>query len=193
MARYIGPKLKKRQRFGLATEGESIRRKNPRTPRQSDYAQRLIQKQKLKFIYGVMEKQMKRYAREAFEGAGETPIELLRRLETRLDNVVYRLGLGKTREHSRQLVSHGHILVDEKKLDIPSYRVMPGQTINVQAKLLRKPRFSEQVELNRKEISVLGFLEYKKDGGRLLSVPSETDLPKDIDMAKVLEFYRRVI
>jgi small subunit ribosomal protein S4 len=193
MGRYIGPKMKKRRRLGLATEGESIRKKDQRTARLSAYGERLLQKQRLKFIYGVMERQMKRYAREALKGTGNPQIELLRRLETRLDNIAYRLGFGKTREQARQTVNHGHIVVDGRKVDIASYEVKPGQTIGLAAKVLKRANFLEQVKNNRKEGTVLGFLEYGENQGRLLSVPSENDLPKNVEMNQVLEFYRRII
>lgn len=193
MARYLGPKLRKRQRFGLAPESASIRRKNQRPPKMSDYGERLFQKQKLKFIYGIMEKQMQRYAKESFKGEGDSQIKLLQRLEMRLDNIVYRLGIGKTREQARQIVNHGHILIDDNKVTIPSYKVKVGQVITLNPKMSKKHGVLEKIEENRKEIENIGFLEYQKDGGRFLSIPSEKELPKDVDMAKVVEFYSRII
>lgn len=193
MARYIGPKLKKRQRFGLASEEESIRRRNLRPKRKSDYGLILEEKQKLKFIYGIMEKQMRRYAEEAFASRKDPQLELLRRVEMRLDNVVFRLGLAKTREQARQLVNHGHILVDGKKLDIPSYKLKSGQLISLKEKILKNRVFKEQIEINRKNSEAATFLLFSNDGGRFLDAPSQKELPQNVDMAKVMEFYHKIL
>lgn len=193
MARYLGPKLKKRQRFGLAGEGESIRRRRPVRRKKSDYGERLEQKQKLKFIYGLMEKQMKRYVAEAFEAQGDPRVAVMQRLEVRLDNIVFRLGLAKTREQARQLVTHGHILVDDQKLDIPSYKMEPGQKIVVKKKILSSQKFREEIEVNRKAGVAFGHLEYAKDGGRFLALPKDSDLPQDVDISQVLEFYHNIL
>ncbi|MEI6529624.1 MAG: 30S ribosomal protein S4 [Candidatus Falkowbacteria bacterium] len=193
MARYIGPKLKKRQRFGLASEEESIRRRNLRPKRKSDYGLILEEKQKLKFIYGIMEKQMRRYAEEAFASRKDPQLELLRRVEMRLDNVVFRLGLAKTREQARQLVNHGHILVDGKKLDIPSYKMKTGQIISLKEKILKNRVFKEQIESNRKNAEAATFLLFSNDGGRFLDAPNQKELPQNVDMAKVMEFYHKIL
>ncbi|MFA5131453.1 MAG: 30S ribosomal protein S4 [Patescibacteria group bacterium] len=193
MARYIGPKLRKSQEFGLAPATASIRRQGLKPKRKSDYGLILVEKQKLKFIYGIMEKQMRRYAKEAFAGQKDPQIELLRRVEMRLDNIVFRLGLARTREQARQLVTHGHILVDGRKLDIPSYKLKSGQNVNLNAKILKNRIFREAIALNRKNSEVATFLLFMPDGGRFLDEPSPAELPKNIDMAKVLEFYHRII
>ncbi len=193
MARYLGPKVKLRQKFGLAAAGETRRRQNQRPKKRSDYGERLLQKQKLKFIYGIMERQMQRYAREAFKSSGEAPVVLMQRLETRLDNIVYRLGLGRTREQARQLVTHGHILVDGKKLDIPSYKVEPGQTIAFKPKTAKKNRIVEEIKNNRQAGVALGHLQLDESGGRLLHLPKPADLPQDVDIAQVLEFYHNIV
>ncbi len=193
MGRNLKTTLKQRQRFGLASESESIRRRNQIKPRKSAYGERLEQKQKLKFIYGIMERQMKRYAREAFNGQGDAQVELLRKLETRLDNVVYRLGFGKTREQARQLVNHGHILVDGKKVDIPSYSLKQGQTISLRAKTLSSKIFSSQIEINRKDMTPVSYLEYQTNAGRFLSLPTQIDFAQNVDISKVLEFYRKLL
>jgi len=193
MGRYIGPKLKKRQRFGLAGEEESIRRKNVKPRRKSDYGLILEEKQKLKFIYGIMEKQMRRYAQEAFSSHKDPQVELLRRVEVRLDNIVYRLGLAKTREQARQLVNHGHVLVDGKKLDIPSYKLKSGQVVALKPKILKNRIFGEGIEANRKSSEPATFLLFTPDGGRFLDAPSPSELPQNVDMAKVLEFYHKIL
>ena len=193
MARYPKTTLRNRQRFGLAAESESIRRRNQIKPRKSAYGERLEQKQKLKFIYGVAERQMKRYAKEAFNSKNDPQIDLLQKLETRLDNVVYRLGFGKTREQARQLVNHGHVLVDNEKVDIPSYLLKPGQEISLRSKSLKNKAISEQIEANRKELSPVGYLEYKVSAGRFLSQPGKIDLANNVDISKVLESYHNLV
>ncbi len=193
MARYIGPKLRKRQQFGLASADESIRRKNVRPKRKSDYGLILEEKQKLKFIYGIMEKQMRRYAEEAFKSRKDPQVELLQRVETRLDNVVYRLGLARTREQARQFVNHGHILVDGKKLDIPSYKLKSGQTVSLRDRIFKNRMFKEQIVENRNNAEAATFLLFTDDGGRFLDAPKAGELPKNIDMAKVMEFYHKIL
>lgn len=193
MGRYTGPKLRKRQEFGLADESASIRRRGVRQARKSDYGLILVEKQKLKFIYGIMERQMRRYAQESITSKNDAQIELLQRLESRLDNVVYRLGLAKTREQARQLVNHGHILVDNKKVDIPSYCLKAGQSISVIEKTFRKQIFKDLVESVRKDIERPGFLLFEKTGGRFLNAPQLLDLPQNVDVAKVLQFYHKTL
>ena len=193
MARYIGPKVRLRQKFGLAGPEASVRRKNVRPPKKTDYGIRLEQKQKLKFIYGVLERQMSRYAKEAFAGKSDPQSALLQRLEARLDNLVFRLGLSKTREQARQLVSHGHILVDGKKLDIPSYRVLPGQIITLHDKVLKKAKLMTEIAKLKQELVPLGHLEYSPTGGRVLHAPSPKELPKEVDISQVMEFYHQTL
>lgn len=143
MARYTGPTEKISRRFGVPLFGPSkvLERRaygpgqhGPRGGRrrkQSDYAIALAEKQKLRFQYGIMEKQFRRYFAEAQHRRGVTGIILLELLEMRLDNLVYRFGLGLTRRASRQFVNHGHILVNGAKVDIPSYQCKPGDVISV--------------------------------------------------------------
>lgn len=193
MGKYTGPKLRKRQQFGLADESASIRRRGVRKARKSDYGLILEEKQKLKFIYGIMEGQMRRYVLAAFTSKKDAPTELLQKLESRLDNVVYRLGLAKTREQARQLVNHGHILVDDKRVDIPSYGLKAGQIISITEKTFKKQTFKDLIEQTRKDLESLGFILPDKTGGRFLNVPQSSDLPKNVDMAKVLEFYHKTL
>jgi small subunit ribosomal protein S4 len=139
----IGPKYKIAKRLGAAvfektqtqkfalSEARTVRTKTRRSGMMSDYKRQLIEKQKMRFSYGVSEKQLSRYVHDAF-GEGHQPIaQLIARLESRLDNVVYRLGLAKTRRLARQLVSHGHICINGRRLNIPSHRVAVGDVISV--------------------------------------------------------------
>ena len=140
-----------------------------------------------------MEGQMKRYVREAFNSQGDPQLELLKKLEMRLDNVAYRLGYGKTRSQARQLVNHGHVLVNDKKVDIPSYLLKIGQTISLRKKTLNKRNFSETIENNRKTLTSVSYLDYKKDSGVFVSLPAKDDLAQNVDISKVMEFYRNII
>src|SRR5438093_7201367 len=137
MARYTGPKTKISRRFGVAIFGpsKSLERKNygpgmhgPKGSRrkQSDYAIALAEKQKLRYQYGLLERQFRRYFKTALTRRGVTGETLLQLLETRLDNIVFRLGFANSRSGARQLVSHGHVQVNGKKVDISSYNVKPG-------------------------------------------------------------------
>lgn len=193
MGRLTKITLRKRQKYGLAPESASIRRKNIRKPRLSAYGERLEQKQKLKLLYGVMEHQMTRYVKEAFNSQEDVQIQLMRRLENRLDNVVYRLGFAKTREQARQLVNHGHVLVDEQKVDIASYNVKQGQVITLRPKTLNKRFFAELLEANRKALTPVSFLSFEPNGGKVLSQPTPNDFEQSVDISKVLEFYRQKI
>lgn len=185
--------LKKRQSLGLASKEDSIRRRNEIKKRKSAYGERLEQKQKLKIIYGIMEHQMTRYVREAFNSQEDPQLELMRKLESRLDNVVYRLGFAKTREQARQMVNHGHILVDGHKVDIPSYSLKQGQTISLKSKMAAKQSFLESIKKNRQDISQVSYLEYSDTSGRVLNTPQPTDFVQNVELPKVLEFYRKMV
>ena len=145
MARYTGPMTKKSRRLGVDLVGEDKAfEKRPYAPgqhgrtriKESEYRNQLQEKQKARFTYGVMEKQFRRYYEEAVRRPGKTGDNLLQILESRLDNVVYRAGLARTRRQARQLVTHGHFLVNNKKVDIPSYRVSQYDIIDVRPKSL---------------------------------------------------------
>lgn len=193
MARYIKVKLKTLQKYGLAPTEASIRRRNIAQTRKSAYGERLDQKQKLKIIYGVMEGQMKRYVREAFNSQGDPQLELLRKLEMRLDNISFRLGYGKTRSQARQLVNHGHVLVNNKRVDIPSYLLKIGETVSLRKKTINKRDFSETIINNQKALIPVSYLYYKKDYGVFVSLPAKSDLTQNVDISKVMEFYRNII
>src|ERR1700760_4578155 len=142
MARYTGPATRKSRRLGVdLVGGDQSFEKRPYPPGQhgrarvkdSEYRTQLQEKQKARFTYGVMEKQFRRYYEEAVRRPGKTGENLLVILESRLDNVVYRAGLSKSRDMARQLVSHGHITVNGQKVDIPSYRVSPSDIVEVRS------------------------------------------------------------
>ncbi|MDO3651386.1 30S ribosomal protein S4, partial [Nocardia mangyaensis] len=170
MGRYLGPLTKVSRRLGVFIGGDldSFQKRNfppgqhgrvQGRKKLSDYGIRLQEKQKLKFLYGgLRERQFRRYFEEASKKAGNTGTVLLQLLERRLDNVVYRLGFAKTRQQARQLVKHGHFLVNGKKVDIPSYRVDAGDIIEVREKSKKLAIFKENLE-NRDPRSIPKWLE----------------------------------
>ena len=150
MARYTGPITKKSRRLGVDLVGfDKAYERRPYPPgqhgrgrqKESEYRLQLHEKQKARYTYGILEKQFRRYYEEANRTQGKTGEALLQILESRLDNVVYRAGLARTRRHARQLVVHGHFLVNGQKVDVPSYRVAPHDVIDVRPKSLEMTPF----------------------------------------------------
>lgn len=199
MARYTGPKdrLSRREGVDLFGKGAKLTRlavppgvHGPQGKRgSSQYGQQLREKQKVKRIYGILEKQFKNYVTEALRTKGNTGEKLLSLLEKRLDNVVYRLGFAPNRIASRQLVSHNHVLIDAKKLNIPSYRVRIGQTIGLDAKAINIP-FVKTL-LADKNQKMPAWLERKAAVGRMVKEPSREDVVEPISEHDIVEFYSR--
>ncbi len=206
MARYIGPKCKLSRREGtdlyLKSGIRPLESKcNLETPpgmqgakrgRPSDYAMQLREKQKLRRMYGVLEKQFRNYYKAAAATKGATGENLLSMLEQRLDNVVYRMGFGSTRAEARQLVSHKSIMVDGKIVNIASYQVKPNQTISIREKAKKQARISDSMELHAQR-GLPGWLEVdaKKFEGVFKSVPDRADLPAEINESLVVELYSK--
>lgn len=199
MARYTGPKHRISRREGVNLTGTTSatlqRRLNVppggigRRRRMSEYGLRLRAKQRVKRQYGVLERQFRRYVEEARRMAGPTGENLLQLLERRLDNVVYRLGFARTRPMARQLVSHGHVLVNEKKLNIPSAQVRPGDVVKLGPKALQIPVVQEELESGR---TVVPPWLAREDGvGRVVGLPRREDVEPDIREDLVIEFYSR--
>ncbi len=202
MARYTGPKCRKCRRYGVSLCGKArcaiIRRQNPPGPRPlrrrkiSDRGLQLIEKQKVRYAYGIMEKQFNRYYKRAAQRDGVTGENLMLMLEERLDNVVFRLGFGSTRAQARQLVNHGLVAVDGKKLDIPSAHVSLGQEISLTARGAR----SEYAKILKIEIAgrdVPGWLEIDREAlkGRMMSRPGPGDYDAHFNPSAVVEWYSR--
>lgn len=160
--------------------------------RPSDYAMQLREKQKLRRMYGVLEKQFRNYYKAAASTKGATGENLLSMLEQRLDNVVYRMGFGSTRAEARQLVSHKSILVDGKIVNIASYQVKPNQTISIREKARKQARISDSMELHAQR-GLPAWLEVdnKKYEGVFKSVPDRADLPAEINESLVVELYSK--
>ncbi len=202
MARYIGPKCRKCRRYGASLCGSAkcaiIRRPNPPGPRAlrrrkiSDRGQQLIEKQKVRFAYGIMETQFQRYYKRAAARPGVTGNNLMQQLEERLDNVVFRAGFGRTRAQARQLVNHGLIAVDGKKLSIPSARVKLGQEISLTERGARSEYGKILVEEIRSR-DVPGWLEIDRAAlkARMASVPGPGDWDTIFNPNAVVEYYSR--
>jgi small subunit ribosomal protein S4 len=202
--RYTGPKAKLMRRFGLtlapSPKYQRILAKRPNPPGQHGgrrrnkvgaYGSRLTEKQKLRAFYGIAERQMQRYVDEALRRQGPTGTNLLRILETRLDAVVYRLGLAPTIWAARQVVGHGHILVDGKRVDIPSYQVRPGQTVSLTERMKRSRQIAVWAE--RGGIVPPPYLELDRDSGagKLVRLPERDEIPVPVDDRLIVEFYSR--
>lgn len=200
MARYTGPKdrLSRREGFDLFSKGVKLTRLNvfpgvhgPKgvTKKESQYGRQLREKQKVKRFYGVMEKQFRRYVEEALYAEGKTADALFSRLETRLDNVVYRLGFTKTRPQARQLVSHRHVLVNGKRVNIPSYRVKVGDTITLSGKAMAIPSVSS--ELKEEKENLAAWLGRKAAAGIVTAIPTRADVPEPFSESDIIEYYSR--
>ena len=200
MARYTGPAFKKSRRYGFSTlENGKDLAKRPYAPGQhganrrrkaSEYKIQLDEKQKVKFTYGMNEKQFKRLFKKAQNMSGVTGENFLRLLESRLDNLVFRMGMSNTRRGSRQLVNHGHILVNGKKVDIPSYEVKPGDVITVKEKSLEHPAIKNALEVKRSTPAYVEF-DAKKLQGTYVRYPERSELSSEINEALIVEFYNR--
>ena len=206
MARYIGPKCKLSRREGtdlfLKSRARPIETKcqidktpgehGGKSKRLSDYATQLREKQKLRRIYGVLEKQFRRYYREAAKRKGSTGEILLQLLESRLDNVVYRMGFGSTRSEARQLVSHKAITVNGNSVNIPSYQVMPNDEIQIREKCRKQLRIQDSLNV-AEQYGLPEWVEVdiKKMAGVFKQVPERSDLPSEINEQLVVELYSK--
>lgn len=187
MARYIGPTKKIKRKFGMLPESPTQPRGHRRI---SDFGLRLKEKQRLKFKYGVLERQFVKYFQEASKNPRNTGLVLLQRLEKRLDNIVYRLGFTKTLAQARQIVNHGHILVNDQKVDIPSYNVKAGEVISPSLAAQKFPFLNEAFKENKPD-NLPDWLERQGLVGRVKRLPNREELPLDIDENLVIEYYSR--
>ncbi len=206
MARYIGPKCKLSRREGTDLYLKSGLRPleskcNLETPpgmqgakrgRPSDYAMQLREKQKLRRMYCVLERQFRNYYKAAAAKKGSTGENLLSLLEGRLDNVVYRMGFGSTRSEARQLVAHKSIMVDGSVVNIASYQVQPNQVVSIREKAKKQARISDAMQLAQSR-GMPGWVEVdqKKLEGVFKSVPDRADLPAEINESLVVELYSK--
>lgn len=205
MGRYRGPVVKISRREGVnLAETPKVQRymeRHPYPPGQhgqrrrrkpSDYGVRLREKQKLRFLYNMSEKQFRNLFDEASKAEGATGAVFLQLLESRLDNVVYRLGIAYTRRKARQFVAHGHILVNGKRVDVPSYRVSPGDAIEVAARAKKNPVIHQNLE-ERRRGKLSPWLEFDAEAmkGRFLHRPAREDIMVPVNELQVIEYYSR--
>lgn len=198
MARYTGPSFKKARRvgFSILENGKDIARRpygpgqhgSDRKGKLSDYGVQLKEKQKVRFMYGLNEKQFRKTFNEAGKMQGIHGENFLKLLESRLDNLVYRLGFASTRRGARQLVNHGHILVNGAKVDVPSFRVKPGSTITLKDKDLKVVK--ESLEKITKRVEFVTYDEAKMTG-TFVRLPERNELNADIKESLIVEFYNR--
>ncbi len=200
MARYTGPKrrLSRREGIPLFTKDVKVMERKGAIPpgqhglkrkrRPSEYGVQLREKQKAKRIYGLLEKQFRKYFDMADKVKGSTGLVLLQSLECRLDNVFYKLGFAQSRAQARQYVSHGHVVVEGKKVNIPSYQVREGQTIALSSQMLDNTQVKKS--LDAQEI-LPEWLERKAAVGRILRKPNRDEMEQSIDEQLIVEFYSR--
>ncbi len=200
MARYTGPKHKIARREGVnvldKTTASLQRRLNippgihgkKRKRALSEFGQQLREKQKAKATYGLLEKQFRGLVRTVQGKKGETGEMLISLLETRLDNIVYRLGFAKTRYQARQFVSHGHVLVNGKKVSIPSYQVKEEDVISLSDRMLKNPAV---LEMLKEDVVTLSFIKRSDAKGVLMRMPKREDVQVPFDTQLIIEYYSR--
>jgi small subunit ribosomal protein S4 len=191
------PVLKRCKTLGINPATMGIDKSSNRNPKQgrkkqSEYGLQLNEKQKVKFIYGVLEKQFRKYYVMATKKQGITGEMLLQILESRLDNVVFRLGLANTRREARQIVNHGHITVNGQKVDIPSYLVKPGDVIAVREKSKNSVRIKEIVETNANRV-VPKWLSMDKNTlkGKVIALAARDDIDYEVEEHLIVELYSK--
>ncbi|EAC7207921.1 30S ribosomal protein S4 [Listeria monocytogenes] len=200
MARYTGPSWKVSRRLGISLSGTGKElERRPYAPGQhgptqrkkiSEYGLQQAEKQKLRHMYGLTERQFKNTFNKAGKLQGKHGENFMILLEQRLDNIVYRLGLARTRRAARQLVNHGHITVDGKRVDIPSYQVSVGQVISVREKSAKNSAIAESLEVSSFVPEYVTF-DAEKLNGSLNRLPERSELAAEINEAFIVEFYSR--
>ncbi|WP_017814666.1 MULTISPECIES: 30S ribosomal protein S4 [Paenibacillus] len=199
MARYTGPKFKLSRRVGISLSGTGKELKRPFPPGQhgpnqrrkmSNYGMQLQEKQKLRFMYGLGEKQFATLFERAQKLPGIAGENFMFLLESRLDNLVYRIGFANSRPGARQLVAHGHVTVNGKKVDIASYSVKPGDVIGLREKSRGLTSVKEALE-NRTHL--VAYVEFNEGAveGKFIRLPERSELTQDIDERQIVEWYNR--
>ncbi|HIX90026.1 MAG TPA: 30S ribosomal protein S4 [Candidatus Agathobaculum pullicola] len=197
MAKNTQPVLKRCKTLGLSPAvlgySKSTKRQPKQTRRkQSEYGMQLAEKQKVKFIYGVLEKQFRAYYEKADRKQGITGSILLQELERRLDNVVFRMGFANTRREARQLVNHAHFTVNGKRVNIPSYQVKPGDVVAVREKSRTSTKFKTLLEENGKK-ACPKWIDKAKDSfeGKIVAMPARDDIDYDVEEHLIVELYSK--
>ena len=200
MARYTSPVYKKSRRLGFSIleNGKELAKRpyakgahgNDKKRKSSEYGVQLAEKQKIRLMYGLNEKQFHKLFDKAQKMQGTAGLNLLNLLETRLDNIVYRLGLAKTRRAARQVVNHGHITVNGKKVDIPSYRCKPGDVITLKEQSKEHKAVKEALSKVLKRAEFVTYDE-KKVAGTFVRLPERSELNPEINESLIVEYYNR--
>jgi len=208
MARYTGPVEKLERRLGVSLElkgerrlaGKSALDKRPYAPGQhgqrrtkvSEYGQQLREKQKMKYFYGVLEKQFRKFFKEANRQEGSTGENLIKLLERRLDNVLYRMGFATTRRFARQLVTHGHVLVNGKKVTIPSFLVKEGDRVEIKEKSKNNPQIKRAIELSA-QTGIAPWVDVDKEKfvGVFTRMPERNEVNIPVEERLVVELYSK--
>lgn len=200
MSRYTGPSYKQGRRvgFSITETGKELARRpygpgqhgNERKGKLSDYGTQLKEKQKVRFMYGVNERQFRKTFDEACKMKGTNGTNFLRLLESRLDNLVYRIGFATTRRGARQLVNHGHVTVNGKKVNIPSYRVKPGDVISLKEDHKNLKVVADSLAKVTKRVEFINYDEGKMEA-TYVRMPERNELNADINEALIVEFYNK--
>ena len=200
MSRYTGPTYKKARRvgFSISETGKELARRpygpgqhgQDRKAKLSDYGTQLKEKQKVRFMYGVNERQFRKTFEEAAKMKGIHGTNFLRLLESRLDNIVFRIGFSTTRRGARQLVNHGHVTVNGKKVDIPSYRVKPGDVVSLKEDDKNLKVVAESLAKTTKRVEFINYNEGKMEA-TYVRLPERNELNADINEALIVEFYNK--
>ena len=199
MSRYTGPSNRKSRRLGFSTleNGKDLKRPfapgmhgQKRAKKLSNYGEQLNEKQKVRFMYGLSEKQFKSIFNDAGKLKGVHGEDFLKLLESRLDNLVYRIGFATTRRGARQLVNHGHITVNGKKVDIPSYRCKPGDVISLKDTDKELAIVKSSLEALHNRVEFISYDEAKM-AGTFVRLPERSELNADINESLIVEFYNR--
>ena len=200
MARYTGPSYKKARRVGFSVSetGKELSRRpygpgqhgQDRKGKSSDYGTQLKEKQKVRFMYGLNERQFRKTFEEAAHMAGVNGTNFLKLLESRLDNLAYRIGFASTRRGARQLVNHGHVTVNGKKVNIPSYRCKPGDVISLKEDDKNLKVVTESLSKVSKRVEFINYDEGKMEA-TYVRYPERNELNADINEALIVEFYNK--
>lgn len=199
MSRFTGStwKVSRRLGYSISETGKELNKRKyapgqhgAKRAKQKEYGAQLAEKQKVRFTYGVSEKQFVKTFNEASKMAGMTGVNFLKLLECRLDNLVYRLGFASTRAQARQLVNHGHIVVDGKKVDIPSYRVKPGQTISLKETSKNLVIVKAALEAKLARVEYVSYDETKMVG-TFVRLPERNEFLPEINEQQIVEYYNR--
>ena len=200
MSRYTGPAYKKSRRVGISTleTGKDLAKRpygpgqhgNGRKGKLSNYGVQLVEKQKIRFTYGISEKQLKKTFEKAGKLDGIHGENMLKLLESRLDNIVYRMGIASTIRAARQFVNHGHVNVNGKKVDIPSYQVKPGDVVSVRENSKEHKAMKETLENINRNVEYVSFDKNKLEG-TYLRYPERSELSQEINESLVVEFYNK--